>query len=295
MIEHWTEMRTALFVARFGTVSAAAEAIGLHRATVLRHIEILEKELGEKLFFRHDQGYTPTEAGHELMLAADSAEERFSILKARIRARLQIQTGDIVLTSMPVVAPRLMSAVLAFHLAHPGVTIRHIATSRSLKLERGEAHVAVRATPTAGEPDNVEQPFAKFNLGLFASRDYLDRMGEPKAVSDLAKQEYVAPETSDLCGTSEVYSAWLGQYASESQVVFRTTDLAVLDSAVEAGIGMGFVPVFAAKNKPNLVQVLPEHVSRIGELKIVTHVDFHRTPRIQALIKVLKAGWTEKD
>lgn len=288
-------MRTALFVARFGTISAAAEAIGLHRATVLRHIEILEKELGEKLFFRHDQGYTPTEAGHELMLAADSAEERFSILKARIRARLQIQTGDIVLTSMPVVAPRLMSAVLAFHLAHPGVTVRHIATSRSLKLERGEAHVAVRATPTAAEPDNVEQSFAKFDLGLFASRDYLDRMGEPKTVSDLASHEFVAPETSDVCGTSEVYASWLTQYASENKVVFRTTDLAVLDSAVDAGIGMGFMPVFAAKTNPDLVRVLSDDVVRIGELKIVTHVDFHRTPRIQALIKSLKQGWPEQN
>ncbi len=61
--ENWDEIRTAFQVARVGTVSGAAEVLGVHHATVIRHIDALEARLSAKLFQRHPRGYTPTEAG----------------------------------------------------------------------------------------------------------------------------------------------------------------------------------------------------------------------------------------
>ena len=63
-MENWDEVRTAFQVARMGTVSGAAEVLGVHHATVIRHIDAIEGRLGVKLFQRHARGYTPTEAAH---------------------------------------------------------------------------------------------------------------------------------------------------------------------------------------------------------------------------------------
>ena len=41
----WDEIRTAYQVARMGTVSGAAEVLGVHHATVIRHIDALEGRL----------------------------------------------------------------------------------------------------------------------------------------------------------------------------------------------------------------------------------------------------------
>ena len=41
-IESWDDLRIALAVARSGTVSGAAEALGVHHATVIRRIDGLE-------------------------------------------------------------------------------------------------------------------------------------------------------------------------------------------------------------------------------------------------------------
>ena len=41
-IEAWDEIRTAYHVARAGTVSGAAVELGVHHATVIRHIDALE-------------------------------------------------------------------------------------------------------------------------------------------------------------------------------------------------------------------------------------------------------------
>lgn len=75
---HWDEIRTAFYVARAGTVSGAAEELGVHHATVIRHIDSLESLLGVKLFQRHARGYTATEAGKDLFRVAQTTEDQFS-------------------------------------------------------------------------------------------------------------------------------------------------------------------------------------------------------------------------
>ncbi len=55
-MDNWDELRTAYQVARLGTVSGAAEVLGVHHATVIRHIDALEGRMGVKLFQRHSRG-----------------------------------------------------------------------------------------------------------------------------------------------------------------------------------------------------------------------------------------------
>ena len=77
-LDNWDEIRTAYQVARMGTVSGAAEVLGVHHATVIRHIDALENRLGVKLFQRHARGYTPTEAGQDLLRVAQTTDDQFS-------------------------------------------------------------------------------------------------------------------------------------------------------------------------------------------------------------------------
>ena len=67
-MNNWDEIKTAYQVARMGTVSGAAEVLGVHHATVIRHIDALEGQLGVKLFQRHARGYTATEVGDDLWI-----------------------------------------------------------------------------------------------------------------------------------------------------------------------------------------------------------------------------------
>lgn len=285
-MENWTEVRTAFQVARLGTVSAAAEVLSIHRVTVIRHIEVLEAELGEKLFIRHTKGYMPTEAGLELMRVAQATEEQFEQLGARLRAQAQLKSGELVVTSVPIVGQLLMPAFDAFAQRHPDVQLRHIASSRTLKLERGEAHVAVRIAPGAEEPDNVIQPLTRFELGLFASPDYLARAGAPKREADLKKHRFVALDDMFQANSAKIYLEALAEAAPKAKVFFRSTSLDCIDEALQAGLGIGFAPVFKAKQL-GLERVLPD-VSREGRLNLVTHVDLHRTERVQELLKALK-------
>src|SRR5210317_620204 len=107
MMDNWDEVRTAYQVARLGTVSGAADVLGVHHATVIRHIDALEKRLGVKLFQRHARGYTPTEAGADLLRVAQATDDQFNQLAGRIKGRGSDVSGELVVTSLVTLAPRM--------------------------------------------------------------------------------------------------------------------------------------------------------------------------------------------
>ena len=141
----WDEIRTAYHVARMGTVSGAADALGVHHATVIRHIDALEAELGVKLFQRHARGYSSTEAGQDLLQVAQATDDQFIQLVGRIRGRGDSVTGELVVTSIPTVSNRLTPVLTQFAQSHPGLKVRYLTGDEILRLEYGEAHVAIRA------------------------------------------------------------------------------------------------------------------------------------------------------
>ena len=65
--------------------------------------------------------------------------------------------------------------------------------------------------------------------------------------------------------------------------------------AVLAGAGIGFVPMWERTRREDLHDVLPPRDDWAAPLWIVTHVDLHRTPKVQAFLTLLKErakGWT---
>jgi len=74
----WTELRTAYKVSLLGTVSTAADELGIHRASVVRHIDSVEKQLGQKIFIRSNRGYQSTDNGAELFKVAELTESQLN-------------------------------------------------------------------------------------------------------------------------------------------------------------------------------------------------------------------------
>lgn len=293
-LDGWDEIRTAFHVARLGTVSGAAEALGVHHATVIRHIDALEARLGAKLFQRHARGYTPTEAGRDLLEVAQAADEQFTQLAGRIRGRGEEVSGELVVTSLDLVSPLLTPALVAFREAWPRLTVRFLTDTRLFRLEYGEAHVAVRVGNAPDEPDNVVQPLGALRHTLYASTDYVARHGLPAGEADLARHTVIR---DDAGNSPAPFLRWLRETVPESAAGWRTSSSsAPMFDAVRAGAGIGFLPVFLARDVPGLVEVMPPRDIWTSPLWLVTHVDLHRTPKVQKCLEHLKEaarGWGE--
>ncbi|WP_425039628.1 LysR family transcriptional regulator [Primorskyibacter sp. S187A] len=283
-MDNWDEVRTAYYVVREGTVSGAADALGVHHATVIRHIDALEDRLGVKLFQRHARGYTPTEAGEDLARVARTTDDQLSQLGGRLRGRGEDVTGELVVTSLSLLADVLVPLLAEFQKERPRIRLRYLAGEQLARLEYGEAHVAIRAGSVApDQPDNVVQHFTKHSFGLFATEDYLAPFGDNR---DLSKMQFVGPD--DPKPRAPAYR-WLIETVDENQIIFRTDNRQAAQAAIRAGVGVGFYTPWEARDH-KLVEVMPPLESWSASFWLVTHVDLHRTPKVQALLQFLKAN-----
>ncbi|TCP62799.1 LysR family transcriptional regulator [Rhodovulum bhavnagarense] len=282
-LETWDEIRTAYQVARLGTVSGAAEALGVHHATVIRHVDALESRLGVKLFQRHARGYTPTEAGQDLMQVAQVTAEQFSQLAGRLRGHGSAMTGELTLTTVESLTPLLVPVLAEFEVEHPDLSVRLLADQRLFRLEYGEAHVAVRAGARPDEPDNIVQELGALRSALCAHRRYVTAHGP--LGDDFGAHDFVGP--ADERHRAPFYR-WLAAHVPASRVRFRASDARACIEAVEAGAGIGFVPLWRVRNNPDLVEMRPAEADWAVPLWLVTHVDLHRTAKVQALTARLK-------
>ncbi len=282
-MDHWDEIRTAFQVAKQGTVSGAAAVLGVHHATVIRHIDALETRMGVKLFQRHARGYTPTEAGADLARVGQATEDQMSQLGARIQGQGETISGELVVTTLTSVSRLLVPALVSFQVKHPGLRVRFLTDQRLFRLEYGEAHVAIRAGGPPQEPDNVAQRFHAIDVGLYAAPSYVERRGMPTE-DTLAQHDFVGQE-EDL--SRAPFMIWMNERIPRERITFRATDDRGLAEAVRAGAALGWLPVSEAEG---MVEVLPARPEWAAQLWLVTHVDLHRTPKVQAFLTHLKTS-----
>jgi DNA-binding transcriptional LysR family regulator len=287
-MENWDEIRTAMHVAQRGTVSGAAEAMQVHHATVIRHIDALESRLGIKLFQRHARGYTPTEAGRDLLAVAQTTAEQFAGLTGRIKGQTGQISGELVVTSLVELSPFITPALAEFQSQHPEITVKFLTSSRLFRLEYGEAHVAIRAMRQGTKPDqldNVVQPLAHSTMELVAAPSYIAKFGMPKGLTDLQNHRFIG---LDPTTARAPFNTWLADLVPEGRITFRVEESAAMRDAIVAGAGIGFFPNFELKQHVDLIKVLPHRAEWGSDFMLVTHVDLHRTPKVQALLSHLK-------
>ncbi|SEJ94807.1 transcriptional regulator, LysR family [Cribrihabitans marinus] len=284
-MDNWDEVRTAYQVARMGTVSGAAEVLGVHHATVIRHIDAIEGRLGVKLFQRHARGYTATEAGQDLLRVAQATDDQLSQLAGRLKGQGDDVTGELVVTSLTTIAPLVAPALAKFQAAHPGLIVRYLTGDRLFRLEYGEAHVAIRAGAAPEQPDNVVQPFISLETGLYASRAYVAEHGKPDSVAGFDGHSFVG---SDDASSRAPFSVWLRANVPAEAIRFRGTNGQTLQEAILAGAGIGFMAHWQAARHPDLVEIMGPQEDWTSKLWLVTHVDLHRSTKVQSFLSFIK-------
>ncbi len=282
----WTEIRTAAQVARLGRVSAAAEALGMHHSSVIRHIDLLEERLRTRLFQRHARGYTTTEAGAELLRTADLVDAQFTQMLGRIETAGEDISGQLIVTALPSLERYVLPAIGRFQAAHPHLQVHYRSDERAYEMASGEAHVALRTGPRPDHPDYVVSHLADFRAALFCARSYAETHGRPETPGDLAAHRLIAAE-GDYARAP--FQQWLSAHVPDESVVLRTPQASVAYWAVVLGLGIGFLN--RAAPDTGLIELFPDlsPPEWVMPLWLVTHVDLHRSNKVGSFARFMQS------
>ena len=285
-MDKWTELRTAYHVAKLGTVSAAAEALGLHRATVNRHIDVLEAEIEAKIFIRHARGYALTEIGNDVLRVAQKTEELMEDLAGRVQGGKSHIEGAIKLTILAPFASLLMDAISDFRAENPKCRVDIDVGEDLARLEYGEAHIALRAGAKPDHPDYVVTRFGDVGFNLYAHDSYIARCGLPEDIHDMTGHTFVLP---DFPEGRLPFANWIKEHITADMIALSSRDVWVVPDAITTGVGMGFMGTHEASVRGKLHAILPPNANWVVNGWLVTHVDLHRTEKVQAMLKCIKA------
>ncbi|MEM7762528.1 MAG: LysR family transcriptional regulator [Pseudomonadota bacterium] len=284
-MDKWNEIRTAYMVAKLGTITAAAHGLGVHRATVIRHIDTLEAELGSKVFFRNPRGYSLTETGEDLLRVAEATEDQLKQFLGRAHSRTPGVAGELIVSTVDVVCQTFDGAIRHYLTENPESTVRSLVTSRAVKLEYGEAHVAIRAGKKPVDPDYVVLPLKPLTTGLYAHQSYIDKNGATHSIAELSRLRYVGIGRSTPVGPY----AWLEKHVSPIKYAFLSESFHSRLQAIMAGIGVGFMPETQAAVLQDIAVVHAPNRALNTRLWLVTHGATHRSAKVQAFINSLRA------
>src|SRR5262249_44709019 len=150
-----------------------------------------------------------------------------------------------VTTAVDIGALGLADILAEFSQKYPEIHVELSLNSRIVNLVEEGFDLAIRAGRTH-DASLVARRIGSANLGIYASRGYLERRGRPKALSDLARHDCV------LFHATHGKTIWRlhGPRDEISTVEVRgpvgTDELLFVYRAVESGLGIGLLPIIGA-------------------------------------------------
>ncbi|QIE55502.1 LysR family transcriptional regulator [Pikeienuella piscinae] len=275
----WDDLRVALAVADAGSVNAAAKALGLNHATVLRRINAFERRRGFTLFERSARGASvaPSAAAMiERLRAVEAAIDGFERAAAGADGRL---SGSLRLTSTDSLVVSLLPPHLAaFRAAYPKMSVTLAATNARLDLGRLDAEMTVR--PAQALPENlVGERVGAMRMRVWGSAAYLSAhpSGDPA--------DHVWLGVSELLSRSPVHE-WQ-QLLPKSRIAFRADSFVTLAALARDGIGLACIPDCLATGLTRAAAFSETFETGVW---VAAHRDLAETPRILACRRFFAAA-----
>jgi len=273
----WDDARLFLAIARHGTLSAAAQALGMGVATVSRKLARLEAALAMPLFSHHQNGYQLTADGHALLARAEALEQAGQAFVQTAQQQNHVAGTVRLATAENLANPLIIPSLPALRTRHPDVYIEIVSGTQTVNLHRNDADLAVRMHP----PENgnlIIKRLGTLGFGLYGSHSYMQtrRTGANALLCD-----------DDACiGWAASHShlpqaQWLARLLRGRACALTTNTLSAQLAAAQAGLGLAVLPHFLAR-AAHLVCLLPD-TGVAQPIWLVIHANLAHTGRVRAV------------
>ena len=282
-------------VSGYGSVTAAAAALGYSAPAVSQQLAALEREVGMRLTERAGRGIELTPAAAILVAHTDALLARLDAAESDLAALRDQVAGRVALAAFPSAGATIVPAAwaaLARSAPQVQIDLTEMEPDESLPaVLRGQADVAVAheydLLPRPLDPLFERRELAREPVLLVvpASSPLARAPDRPVPLDSLAGQPFLAPRGHT--SGAELIQRTCARAGFVPRVVARATDFAVLLSLVAAGAGLTLVPELATYCLPEGVRLLPPAEPVTRQLFTVSRRGGDRKPAVRVVLDAL--------
>ncbi len=281
----WTDLSYLITVAAAGSLSGAAQDLGVSISTVARRLDALEHDLELRLTDRRRDGVRLTTHGQQIVaLAAGVGMEVAKIERAAAALRSGEATEPVRITATEmVVADILAPALPLLWQRAPKLRVELSTRADIVSLAAREADLAVRMVRPVGD-SLVARRLPLIRLGLYASRSYLAGR-DPAALA--VRDERLLLDDESYGRIPEL--RWMEEAGLAARL--RTGSTRALLRTAVAGAGIALLPEAFAKHESVLIAVPPPSPIPPRTPWIVMHRDLKKAAPIRAAADWIEAAF----
>lgn len=280
----WTYIRSFLAVAETGSLTAAAKRLGQSQPTLGRHIKSVESDLGLELFKRVPDGFQLTEAGLALLEPARNMARASAQLANLASGQDSQLSGTVRITASIVVSHYLLPDILAqIMLSEPDIEIELVPSDTTESLVYREADIAIRMyRPT--QLDVITRKIAEQPIAMYASKDLLERLGQPESFDDFATFPFVGfDRTETIIHTMRD----LGIEVDRHFFSIRCDEQAAYWELVRAGCGIGAMQTVIGDADPRVEKLTLQPDLPSLPVWLASNETSYRTRRVKRIWDLL--------
>ena len=285
------DIQAFMRVVEAGSISAAAERLGIAKSAVSRRLSDLEKHLGVQLLRRTTRRLNLTDTGRsfydrcqrilaDLEEAEAAVSQAHGLLQGRLRVAAPLSFG----------VRHLGPAIAEFMQRHPQVRFDLDFNDRQADLLAEDIDVAIRITRQLEDSSQIARRLWTSRVLLCASSDYLRSHGTPVTPADLATHQGLLYSNAPDPALWTLRGADGRDYSVRVQEQLRSNNGDFLRQAAVAGAGLLLSPSFIVHEslrRGELVVVLPEYRHEELHAYALYPQTRHLSQRVRAFVDFL--------
>ena len=263
-----------------GSLTEAAEVVGLTQSAVSYSLSRLEAELGVTLLERSRQGVTVTSIGKEVLQNARTILAQAEGIRQKTNRERGLSVGKVRFGTVPNIAARLLTGILRdFQHKYPEMEIVLFEGNPHELLEWLETDVVDVATvPQVSEHYRKTLPFVSATLNVLLAEGHPLIEKETITLEMLADFPLVGPRSQ-----YRMFKTMLAQHGlSVPSLRYEVSSQSTILTMVRENMGISLMPEMIYDAKSEGIVILPVHPRIQFRIHLATHSD---SPAVLAFMK----------
>jgi DNA-binding transcriptional LysR family regulator len=276
----WDDMQCFLAISRLGTLSGAAQALGVTQPTMGRRLDRLHERVGTPLLQRTPTGFILTAAGESIRTHIERMDEEALAVSRALTGGDDRLCGEVRIATVEAFAAHILVPELPSLFAlYPKLSVEIDVDTRSLSLARREADIAIRMAAFK-QHEIVVKKSGHMAFAVYASDTYLTAFGKPMPGAGAGHR--IITLQKGLIDMPE--GSWFNTVMAGADCVLATNSREGQLKACLAGAGLACLPRYLADPWPELALVDLGQIAPARDIWVGMHQDTRGSAKIRAVL-----------